>query len=488
MRAKHSVGFLLLLVGAVFLHACESSVTNQEIGESFELITGLEQITEATNVTATINRGENVGANSWFEVNLDNIQSNEFIANGIVEGWCLEWKKPLNADNDVHKGTKIYATKNSDTWKPLNYLFAIKKDLEIEDPSLTRREFQAVIWTLAGDMGIAPKFDVTKLTVDELPNRLVSGNQPNFSREKVVSIVSRVQKEYRTAKFRLINTNLGGHVLQTDDDQQDVYIPPVEDPGKDVVVFNDINPFDEGGMQDPNNVILVENLVQYTTDGERNDGTVVWMDRGRNSRCAPITGNSECSDAGWATMRQTISDTGMNLVDNDTNQGELVNIPDDVKVIFLVTPRISFTVDEINALKQFADEGGRVVYIGEHQSYYGVGIDVENQFLINMGAVLRNTGQSLECGRRTLPGTSIIAHPITNNMSQFSYACFSNIEPGPEDFILMLGQDTDLNMAGVAEIDVTPISTLTKVRDTGLDIRTNYETNNTQKVYSWGFE
>src|SRR5205807_163384 len=55
-------------------------------------------------------------------------------------------------------------------------------------------------------------------------------------------------------------------------------------PGRDIVVFNDVNPFDNTGMGNDNNHILVANLVDYTASGPRASGSVVAFDRGRNSR------------------------------------------------------------------------------------------------------------------------------------------------------------------------------------------------------------
>lgn len=227
MQLKHLTGVLLFLLGIGLFSACNNNLSNDDLEESFELITGLEEIPEANNITATINRGQNVGTDSWFQIDLKNIGSNGKIANGLVEGWCLEWRKPLRANNDVHNGIKAYSTLNNDKWKPLNYFFSIKNDLMREDKSLTASDIQAVVWTIAGDMDIAPKFDVTRLSNSELPSRLITNGEPNFSKEKVTSIISRVRQEYNSVPFDGFN----GNVLVTSDDEQDIYTEPVQDPG-----------------------------------------------------------------------------------------------------------------------------------------------------------------------------------------------------------------------------------------------------------------
>jgi hypothetical protein len=60
----------------------------------------------------------------------------------------------------------------------------------------------------------------------------------------------------------------------------DLTTPP--QPGRDIVVFNDVNPFDDTSLANPNNVLLVQNLVNFTTLGPRNAGTVVMFDCGRD--------------------------------------------------------------------------------------------------------------------------------------------------------------------------------------------------------------
>ncbi|MDQ3698818.1 MAG: ABC transporter [Gemmatimonadota bacterium] len=237
--------------------------------------------------------------------------------------------------------------------------------------------------------------------------------------------------------------------------------PPPPPPGTDVVVINDINVFDANAMTNPNNVMLVQNLVDYTTTGPRNTATEIVWDRGRNARCGPV-GNNECSDANMAIARSTITNAGFTLVDIASTGGTL----DDIfaasganwKMIWLWTPLEAFTKDEVNALKQFADEGGRVLFIGEWDGYYTpAGIAIENQFLLDMGAVMTNTGGAVDCGYNNLPAASIRAHQITNGLTGLTIACSSVLLPGPNDFELYRNvANTDV-LSAVATIDVTPL-------------------------------
>lgn len=229
--------------------------------------------------------------------------------------------------------------------------------------------------------------------------------------------------------------------------------------GRDIVVFNDINLFKQTLMADPDNVRLVQNLVNFETEGSRNDGDAVLFDRGRNARCY---GDGECSDADWATLLNTIEGEGFSLTYSYSTSGSLTNIPADVKIIWLVMPTQAYTVAEINTLKRFAAEGGRIIFVGEWEGYYNH-IPVQNQFLLNMGAVLTNTGGAVDCFAEAgtqLPNASNRVHPIMEGIEQLSISCSSVIEPGPQDYALYYDISNTNVLSGVAKIDTSPISEL----------------------------
>ena len=225
-------------------------------------------------------------------------------------------------------------------------------------------------------------------------------------------------------------------------------------PGRDVVVFNDVNVFDDNGLQNPNNVLLVQNLVGYTTAGPRGTGSEVWFDCGRNAAYPPA-----CTPA-HATLRSTIVNAGFTLTDVSSSSGSIATIPASVKVVFLWTPMVPYTSAEINVLKQFAAEGGRIVFIGEWDGFYGAGIALENEFLADMGAVMTNIGQAVDCGYNDLPAASIREHQITTGMTGVRVACASVIVPGPNDFALFYDLSNTRVLAGVATIDITPLPLL----------------------------
>ncbi|WP_373495909.1 Ig-like domain-containing protein [Aquiflexum sp.] len=248
-------------------------------------------------------------------------------------------------------------------------------------------------------------------------------------------------------------------------------------PGRDVVVFNDINIFDDVAMRNPNNVLLVKNFLNYDAPGIRSSGKKVWFDCGRNAvggnsftPCTTGTGNYT-----FIPFRNAITGEGFAIESVFSSPGSLINIPSDVKILFLYMPTVAFTLGEINELKKFGEEGGRIVFVGEHSTFYGsTGIQVENQFLINMGAVMRNVGQAVDCLdddglHPILPASSLRPHPITRDMTNLTVACASVIELGPNDFPLFYNIANNLVLGGVAQIDTAPISELKSARINTID-------------------
>jgi hypothetical protein len=156
-------------------------------------------------------------------------------------------------------------------------------------------------------------------------------------------------------------------------------------------------------------------------------------------------------------MRSVINAAGYSITDIYSTSGSIASIPADVKVVFLWNPLVPYTTAEINVFKQFADEGGRVVFVGEWDEYYGSGIALENQFLLDMGAVMTNTGGAVDCGYTDLPAASLRPHQITTGMDGVRIACASVIVPGPEDYPFLYDSTNTLVLAGVAKIDTTPL-------------------------------
>lgn len=236
-----------------------------------------------------------------------------------------------------------------------------------------------------------------------------------------------------------------------------VFVPPP--PGADVVVFNDMNMFDEVAMQDPNNKLLVRNLVSFTGQGPRASGDVVWFDRGRSSTCFN-TVPQECNASINATMITEIQNAGLLVEEVASDTLGTANLDPALKVVFLWNPTVPFTTLEIFAFQQFAFEGGRLVFIGEHDGFYPpAGIATENQFLAGLGAQMTNTGGAIDClmgiedPYPMLPASSILlGHQVTAGLTGLTIACASVIQPGPQDFPFMYDRSNTQVLAGVAVI------------------------------------
>jgi len=236
-----------------------------------------------------------------------------------------------------------------------------------------------------------------------------------------------------------------------------VTITAVPTSGGDLVVFNDVNLFDGTAAQNPNNQLFYLNLVNYTASGPRASQTSVMFYFGHSSLWFP---------AGVAAGGYM---TGFTV--NSVFSEPLTNIPSSYKVIFLWTPITPFSNDEVNALKQFSAEGGRVIFVGEHAGFYGSGIPIENALLQKMGAQMTNSGGFFDCfGDDGFPGFPVLpasrlntSHQIMHGLTGLALACASEVIPGPNDFVLFRSFDGNHVLAGVAKIDLTPLPAGTSV-------------------------
>jgi len=210
---------VLALVGAILFVACDNN-TSSSFEESVDVFVNLERIDGASNMTAVINRGENVGRDSWFELDLRNIENHSILPNGVVEGWCVEFNKPINSSNATHVGLTAFSTFGQEKWKPLNYFLNIKDQLQENDPELDFRDIQTVIWSLLE----APKFDINEMSNDELPARLRNSNgTPAFDKDKVNEIVTLVKEKSPAFKYKLGKKY--AVLMETDKDDQNTMTP-----------------------------------------------------------------------------------------------------------------------------------------------------------------------------------------------------------------------------------------------------------------------
>lgn len=247
----------------LFMSACQDNVS-PNLEESLDLFAGLQDIPEAQQTTVTISKGSDESTDGYFSIIVDNLSPNRKLSPGVYDAWCLEWQKNLRSDGDLHKDIKWFDTATNSNWSALNHFLNEKIKIQAEDPDLTYRDFQAVVWVLAGEMGIAPKFDVVNLPVNQLPSRLRSGNEAAIDRQKVANIASRMIDQAPEAVIPV-----SGVVAQTASDEQNIIvIPPTPGITADLVTAWDTR------LAPGTKIILPLGGIKGTATIEWGDGTV----------------------------------------------------------------------------------------------------------------------------------------------------------------------------------------------------------------------
>jgi hypothetical protein len=248
-----------------------------------------------------------------------------------------------------------------------------------------------------------------------------------------------------------------------------VSINQIPTSGADVIVFNDINFMDNSS--EPTNRQLFKNLAQFPSTGARSTATSFMRFRGHASKCAK---SGECSSSNQSAFASTLRSINVPVVEVDDPAATLTNIDPDIKAILLLNPITPFSADEINEMKKFASEGGRIIFVGEHYGYYADYIEsVENPFLSAMGALLRNpgtNGKTPGSGVYACPGTvtggGIRNHQLATGVTAVAFACSTELELGPNDFAIFtyFDQGAERVLVAAAKIDVTPVPGITPNR------------------------
>lgn len=190
---KRTIGLALFLSAFLYLVSCDNVADSGDLSDSLNPIAEVKPVSGGENTTVIVNRAQV----AYFAVEFRDIGANDVIGNSIFEGWCIDWQKPVNSDNGVYEGIPLYSTFGVEQWMPLNYFLNIKDDLASEDPSLTHREFQVVIWELRG----FPEFNMNQIDVSEFPSRMVTDGELNFDTQKVRDIVELVNAGYEDFDF-----------------------------------------------------------------------------------------------------------------------------------------------------------------------------------------------------------------------------------------------------------------------------------------------
>lgn len=190
-----STGLLCLSLLLILSSCSNLTSSDEDLTDSLDPVEDVTPITGAENSTLNVTRGPG----SYFMLEFNSIQPNSVISEGMVgEGWCIDWEKPIDSDDGTYENIPLYSTFNVEKWNPLNYLLNIKEDLMDADSELTYREIQLVIWSLRGH----PEFHLNEIAEEDLPPRMLNNDgEPNFSYDKVETILQIVEDGYEDFEF-----------------------------------------------------------------------------------------------------------------------------------------------------------------------------------------------------------------------------------------------------------------------------------------------
>jgi len=207
----------LFIAGTIGLMVSCNDYNALDIQESLDVIPNVTLVDGAENATIRVERG----ADSYFNVNISNIEWNNLVSEGKREAWCLSWKDPISSDNTPYEGIGVYSTKGDKSFASVNRLFTIKPQLMRNDPDITYREIQIAIWSLLDH----PKFDMHD--TERLPSRFKTNGQPNFDKAKVENIIQAV-KSSGPSMQRSLSGGLASErsicILATDPDTQTIAV------------------------------------------------------------------------------------------------------------------------------------------------------------------------------------------------------------------------------------------------------------------------
>lgn len=206
--------YLVTGVLVVAILSCNTNSTDDtEIINSLEPVEEISLVPGAENASITVNKGQN----SYLSVEIGSINNDEFTGLGTLEAWCIDWRKPLDISNGVYSGIQVYSTFQVEKWSRINYLLNILDDLRDEDPELTFREIQIVVWALR----LNPEFDPDNIEVDDLPSRLLKNGKPDFDIQKVEHILNRIEQNHTS--FDFVAGTRYALVLETPADVQTIF-------------------------------------------------------------------------------------------------------------------------------------------------------------------------------------------------------------------------------------------------------------------------
>jgi hypothetical protein len=217
MMTRGIITILILSFVSVLAFVACDVISEKGLDESMEIVPNIKAVKGANNASLTVNRGDS--NNSYFTIDLNNVDTNSVINNGSHEAWCIVFDKPLDSNGGQYDGVALYNTFGDKTFKPLNHFLNARYDLRIAHENLTWREEQVIIWSV---MDKHNPFDLDKVDISSL-SRLHLNGQPLFDKDLVRDILAELKRsvdsfEYRSGQVYAIAADNGV------DDQTTVFV------------------------------------------------------------------------------------------------------------------------------------------------------------------------------------------------------------------------------------------------------------------------
>jgi len=232
---------------------------------------------------------------------------------------------------------------------------------------------------------------------------------------------------------------------------------PVGKPAAEMVVLGEAGFMSDGEIQynGANQLQFLDNLFANPSGGTRSQGSWVAIYRGHGSLCAE---SSFCGPSVTTTLYSHLQSAGTTVTDlTDPSGGTAFSIPLDPKVrtLAILMPTTPFSLGEIATLKQFAIEGGRIIFLGGNANDYGDFVDVENLFLANMGSSIVANADDPWCDHPALTGGSLRPHQLTAGVTALAFGCAGSLTLGANATPVILDGNQVYVMGAVTAIDVT---------------------------------
>ncbi len=164
----------------------------------------------------------------------------------------------------------------------------------------------------------------------------------------------------------------------------------------------------------------------------------------------------------WTQMKAIFQGEGYTTteVSGPSAHSALLPIPSDVKLLVINDPVYAFSATEINSLKSFASQGGRILLVGENPAYYyeTYRAGVENPLLAALGSSITVNGQCYA------PGVfiSTTAHQVTTGVATSGsgsiYMNCASYHTGHGTRDVAIGRDGSGNvMLSAVTVNTTPM-------------------------------